>query len=201
MSSENAPQRVRSDRERGLLLVGGLAALMWVVEVIDLVAGDLDANGIQPREGDGLLGIFFAPFLHGDFGHLTGNTLPFLVLGGVIGLSGLVRVAKVTAIVVIGGGLGTWLFGPSDTVHIGASGVVFGYAAYLMTRAWYTRRMLHLLTGLLVLGVFGTTLLFGLVPTPGVSWQGHLFGALSGVLAARLLDGRRPERAPEPALA
>ena len=198
---EPHPQRPRSDRESGLLLVGAMAALMWAVEVVDLAAGDLDANGIQPREGDGLAGILLAPFLHGDFGHLIGNTIPFLVLGGVIALSGLVRVGAVTAIVALGGGLGTWLVGPGDTVHIGASGIVFGYATYLIARAWYTRRMLHLATGLLVLGLFGTTLLFGLVPTPGVSWQGHLFGALSGVLAARLLDARRADRTPEPALA
>jgi membrane associated rhomboid family serine protease len=199
--AEQHPERRRSERERGLLLVGALAALMWAVEVIDVAAGDLDSHGIQPREGDGLVGIVFAPFLHGDFGHLIGNTVPFLILGGVIALGGLARVAAVTAIVVVGGGIGTWLVGPDDTVHIGASGIVFGYASYLIARAWYTRRMLHLATGLLVLGVFGTTLLFGLVPTPGVSWQGHLFGALSGVLAARLLDGRRAGRAPEPALA
>ena len=200
MTTETPPQRIRSDRERGLILVGVLAAVMWAVEVVDLAAGDLDANGIQPRDLDGLVGIVLAPFLHGDFGHLIGNTIPFLVLGGVIALSGFVRIGAVTAIVAVVGGLGTWLIGPDDTVHIGASGVVFGYATYLIARAFYTRRMLHLGTGLLVLGLFGTTLLFGLVPTPGVSWQGHLFGAIAGVLAARLLDARRRERAPEPAL-
>ena len=195
MAVETKPERIRSDRERGLLLVGAMSALMWAVEVVDLAAGDLDANGIRPRDGDGVLGILLAPFLHGDFGHLIGNTIPFLVLGAVIALTGFVRVAKVTAIVAIGGGVGTWLVGPGDTIHIGASGVVFGYATYLIARAYYTRRMLHLGVGLLVLAMFGTTLLFGLVPTPGVSWQGHLFGALSGILAARLLDGHRPERA------
>ena len=193
--------RVRSERERGLLLVAAMAAVMWVVEIVDLAAGDLDANGIQPRDGDGLVGIALAPFLHGDFGHLIGNTIPFLILGGVIALSGLVRVAAVTMIVAVGGGIGTWLVGPADTVHIGASGVVFGYATYLLARGVYTRRMLHLGTGLLVLALFGTTLLFGLVPTPGVSWQGHLFGAISGVIAARVLDTKREERAPGPALA
>ena len=200
--ADSEPGRRRSDRERGLLFVGGMAALMWAVEVVDLVAGDLDANGIRPRDGDGLVGILLAPFLHGDFGHLLGNTLPFLVLGGVIALAGVARVAAVTGIVALGGGLGTWLVGPGDTVHIGASGIVFGYATYLIARAFYTRRLLHLGTGLVVLALFGTTLLFGLVPTPGMSWQGHLFGGLSGVLAARLLDGRRRGgRAPEPALA
>ncbi len=190
----------RSERERGLVLVGGMAALMWAVEVVDLAAGNLDANGIRPRDGDGLLGILLAPFLHGDFGHLIGNTIPFLVLGAVIALSGLVRVAAVTVIVAAGGGLGTWLVGPGDTVHIGASGLVFGYATYLLARGVYSRRLLHLGTGLLVLALFGTTLLFGLIPSAGVSWQGHLFGALSGVLAARVLDSRKELAAGGPAV-
>jgi membrane associated rhomboid family serine protease len=96
-------------------------------------------------------------------------------------------VAAVTAIVALVGGIGTWLTAPDGTVHIGASGLVFGFASYLIARGAYTRRPLHLLGGLLVLAVYGTTLLFGLVPTPGVSWQGHLFGAAGGVVAARAL--------------
>ena len=181
----------RGDRESGLLLVAGMAALMWVVEVADVIGGDFDANGIRPRDGEGLLGILLAPFLHGDFGHLIGNTIPFLALGAVIALSGVARVAAVTAIIAVGGGIGTWLVGPGDTVHIGASGIVFGYATYLLARGVYSRRLVHLGTGVLVLAVFGTTLLFGLIPSAGVSWQGHLFGALSGVLAARVLDSRK----------
>ena len=83
------------------------------------------------------------------------------------------------------GGLGTWLIAPADTIHIGASGLVFGFAAYLVARGVFSRRALHLGVGLAVLAVYGTTLLFGLVPTPGVSWQGHLFGAVGGVVAAQ----------------
>jgi len=186
MSVEVTP-RAPDERLRGVALVAGLAAVMWVVEVVDLVAGDLDSAGIRPRDGAGLIGIALAPFLHGGFGHLLGNTIPFLALGAAIALSGLARVAAVTVIVAVVGGLGTWLTAPAATVHIGASGLVFGYATYLVARGAYTRRMLHLATGLLVLGVYGTTLLFGLVPTPGVSWHGHAFGAIGGVLAAGLL--------------
>jgi membrane associated rhomboid family serine protease len=97
-------------------------------------------------------------------------------------------VAVVAAIVAVVGGLGTWLIAPAGTVHIGASGLVFGFAAYLVARGAYSRRPLHLAVGLAVLAVYGTTLLFGLVPHPGISWQGHLFGAVGGVVAARALD-------------
>ena len=180
----------RDERSRGLVLVVGMALLMWLVEVVDLVAGDLDSAGIRPRDTDGLAGIVVSPFLHGGFAHLLGNTIPFLILGAAIALGGLVRVAAVTAIVALIGGVGTWLTAPEGTAHIGASGLVFGFATYLVARGAYSRRALHLLGGLLVLAIYGTTLLFGLVPTPGVSWQGHLFGAVGGVVAARLVHRR-----------
>ena len=179
------------DRVRGLVFVGAMAALMWVVEVIDAAGGDLDANGIHPRDVDTLPDIAFAPFLHAGWGHLIGNTIPFLVLGGAIALSGLARTAAVTVIVVLVGGLGTWLIGPAGTNHIGASGLVFGFAAYLIARGIFSRRLLHLAAGLAVIAIYGATLLFSLVPHPGVSWQGHLFGAIGGIVAARVLDRRQ----------
>jgi membrane associated rhomboid family serine protease len=193
--STPATRAPRDAQRDGLALLIGMAALMWVVEIVDAVAFDLDSHGIQPRDVDGLPGIAFAPFLHAGFGHLIGNTLPFLLLGAAIALAGAARVAAVTAIVVVVGGVGTWIVGPENTVHIGASGVVFGYASYLMSRAFWTHRLVDVGLGLLVLGVYGTTLLFGLVPTPGVSWQGHLFGAIGGVVAARFVHVRKREAA------
>jgi membrane associated rhomboid family serine protease len=192
-TASRRPRLPADDRQRvrGLVLVGGMAALMWLVEVVDLVAGDLDSAGIRPRDPDGLPGVVLAPFLHGGFGHLLGNTVPFLVLGAAIALSGLARIAVVAAIVAVVGGLGTWLVAPAGTVHIGASGLVFGFAAYLVARGAFSRRALHLGVGLLVLAVYGTTLAFGFVPTPGVSWQGHLVGAVGGVVAARVVDGAK----------
>lgn len=172
------------DRTRGLIFIAAFAAVMWAVEIVDLVAGDLDSAGIRPRDAEGLVGIALAPVLHGDFGHLAANTMPFLVLGAAIALSGLARVVAVTAIVALVGGLGTWLTAPSATVHIGASGIVFGYATYLIARGIYSRRALHLGAGVVVALIYGTTLLFGLVPTPGVSWHGHAFGAVGGIVAA-----------------
>lgn len=176
----------------GFALVGAMAALMWVLEILDAaLGGDLDRFGIEPRETSGLDGILFSPFLHGGFGHLVGNTVPFLMLGCLIALGGAVRVLAVTAVVMGVGGIGTWITGPENSVHIGASGVVFGYAAYLISRFVYTRNLLHLGAGVAVVLVWGTTLLIGFVPTPGVSWQGHFFGAVGGVVAARVVHRRR----------
>jgi membrane associated rhomboid family serine protease len=133
-----------------------------------------------------------APFLHGGFGHLASNTVPFLVMGALIALSGLRRVLAVTVIVALVSGLGTWLIAPSTSLHIGASGVVFGYAGYLVARGLFDRRLRYLATGVLVALLYGSSLLLGLVPQEGISWQAHLFGAIGGLVAARVLARRRP---------
>ena len=191
MAAPAARSRTDDPVVRGVLLVVAMAAVMWVVEIADQIGGGrLDAYGIQPREIDGLDGVVFAPFLHAGFDHLIGNTIPFVLLGFAIALGGIARVAIVTAIVALVGGLGTWLVAPANTVHIGASGIVFGYAAYLVARGIYSRSVVQIVLGAVVLAVWGTTLLRGLVPEDGISWQGHLFGAIGGVLAARLLHRR-----------
>jgi membrane associated rhomboid family serine protease len=205
MSTPEAPT-ARGDRQQALVLVAGMAAVMWVVEVIDQVfsGAHIEQYGIRPHDApDGLIGIATAPFLHAGFGHLIGNTVPFVVLGATIALSGLARVAMTTAIVVVVGGLGVWLIAPTGTDHIGASGVVFGYASYLIARGLFSRNLLHLGVGVVVIAVYGSTLLFGLAPRDGISWQGHLFGGVGGVVAARALDARRDraERQGKPPLA
>ena len=184
------------DRVAGFQLVLAMAALMWVLEAIDVAAGHrLDSLGIEPRDGDGLAGVVAAPFLHAGFDHLLSNTIPFLAMGFVIAARGVVRVAAVTAIVALVSGLGTWLVAPPSTVHIGASGVVFGYAAYLLSRGFFNRSVVEVALGAVVAVVWGGALAGGLLPEEGVSWQGHLFGAVGGVVAARALAPKR-ERMP-----
>ncbi|WP_205699468.1 rhomboid family intramembrane serine protease [Conexibacter sp. SYSU D00693] len=181
-----------ASRETGLAIVAGSLGVMWAEGVVDRVGDlDLDRFGIVPRHVDGLDGILFSPFLHGGFDHLVGNTVPFALLGGLIALSGAARLLGVMAIVMVVGGLGTWLVAPENTVHIGASGLVFGFAAYLVARGVLSGRLLELAVGALVLAVWGVTLLQGLVPEDGISWQGHLFGAVGGVVAARVLAPAR----------
>lgn len=191
MATQVEPAPPRGERQQALVLVAAMVAVMWVLESVDQLAdGRLDTYGVEPRDTDGLVGILTAPFLHVGFAHLVANTVPFVVLGAAIALSGLARVLAVTALVAVIGGLGTWLIAPADTEHLGASGLVFGYASYLIARGIFSRRLVHLAVGVVVAGVYGTTLLLGLLPEEGVSWQGHLFGAIGGVIAARLLDAR-----------
>ena len=194
--SAAAAARRRADREHGLIFVAAMAALMWAAEIVDTaLGGDLDQYGIEPHDTDGLVGIVTAPFLHAGFGHLVGNTIPFLILGAAIALSGLARVVWATVIIAVVAGVGTWLVAPSGTEHIGASGIVFGYATYLITRGLFSRSMIHLAVGAVVLLIYGSTLLFSVVPRDGISWQGHLFGGIGGVIAAWALEARRPSPA------
>ena len=191
-------------------------ALLYLIEIIDQLTGhSLDRNGIQPLEADGLKGILFAPLLHADWAHLLANTVPALVLGFLVTLAGMSRFVWATAIIWIVGGLGTWLIGDigscrMETVHIGASGLIFGWLAFLLVFGWLTRHIWWIITSLVVLFVYGGILL-GALPVlnrcGGVSWQGHLCGAIAGVLAAYWLSGpereararRKADRLPGPA--
>jgi membrane associated rhomboid family serine protease len=166
--------------------------LMWALEIVDTALDNrLDEGGIVPREVEGLDGVIAAPFLHVGFGHLIANTLPFVAMGLVIALEGPLRLLGVTALVALISGLGTWLVAPAGTVHLGASGVVFGYATYLIARGLFNRRPVELGIGAVVVVLWGGALMAGLEPQQGISWQGHLFGAIGGVVAARVLSESR----------
>jgi membrane associated rhomboid family serine protease len=135
-----------------------------------------------------------APFLHFGFAHLIDNTVPFVFMGVFIALRGAGRLAAVTAIVIVIGGLGTWLVAPSNTETVGASGVVFGYATYLFVRGLFDRSWLEILIGVIVGVVWGGALASSIVPHQGVSWQGHVCGAVGGVVAAWVLASPRSRR-------
>jgi membrane associated rhomboid family serine protease len=188
-------RRTSDSRRTAIYIVIAMVALMWALEVVDVALDHrLDRYGIEPRDPDGLEGVVAAPFLHVGFGHLIANTIPFVLMGVLIAFEGPWRLVAVTAIVAIVSGLGTWLVAPENTIHLGASGVVFGFATYLIARGLFNRRAGELALGVGVAVLWGGALLGGLEPQRGISWQGHLFGALGGVLAAWAL-ARPPERA------
>jgi membrane associated rhomboid family serine protease len=176
----------------GFEVLALLIGAMWVSEIVDtMLNNQLDQYGIIPRELRGLPGIVLAPFLHLGFGHLIANTIPLAMLGALIAFGGARRLFSVTVIVVLIGGFGTWLLSPPNSVTIGASGLVFGYAGYLVSRALFTRRIGQFVIGVAVVLIWGGALLSGLVPQEGISWQGHLCGGIAGVIAAAMLGRDR----------
>ena len=184
----------RGARSRVVLaaqVIGGFVALLYLVELVDVVLGGrLDLAGVQPRETDGLDGILWAPLLHGSWAHLAANTVPLLVFGFLILLAGVTRWLAVTAVVWVLGGLGVWLTGGENTLHLGASILAFGWLVFLLVVGFFARSARQVLVGMLLLFLYGG-LLLGLLPgQPGVSWQGHLFGALGGLVAAWWLGTR-----------
>lgn len=184
-----APKGERPRWQLAALIIGCFTALLYVIEFVDaLLNGRLDAYGIQPLSLGGLSGILFAPMLHDGWDHLAANTIPLAVLGFLTLMTGIKRGLLATAIIWVIGGLGTWLTGGLHTNHLGASVLVFGWLAYLLVRGIFTRSFGQIALGVVILIIYGS-LLWGVLPgDPGVSWQGHMFGAIGGVVAAWVLS-------------
>ncbi len=183
--SQSLAKQVKSQA----LTLGGFVATFWGVEIINLAVfrDHLDTFGIIPRNFIGLRGIVFAPFLHGGFGHLLANTIPFVILGWLTMLQRTSDFWVVTVMTMFVGGMGVWLFAQPNSIHIGSSILIFGYLGFLLTRGYFQRNIPSIALSLLVGFIYGG-MIWGVFPSsPSVSWQGHLFGFLGGVLAARLI--------------
>ncbi|MGH2832677.1 MAG: rhomboid family intramembrane serine protease [Solirubrobacteraceae bacterium] len=181
----------------GIRALAVLVAIMWVVEIINSIDSyRLNSDGIIPRSFSHLYGILLAPFLHASFSHLLSNTVPFVILGAAIALAGASRLLLVSLIVALVSGLGTWLTAPGGSETVGASGVVFGYATYLISRGIFNRRVMEIAVGVLVAVLFGGALISDLIPHTGISWEAHLFGGIGGVIAAAALARPSDSRSP-----
>jgi membrane associated rhomboid family serine protease len=165
----------------------GIVLLMWGIALVNAALGfRLSAWGIRPRTVSGLLGIPLSPFLHGGIGHVLVNTIPFIILGWLVILHGTRLFLEVSVFVILVSGAGIWLFGRS-AYHVGASGLIFGYFGFLVARGYYERSLGSILVAFLTILLYGG-MLWGVLPvTARISWEGHLFGLLAGILAARLL--------------
>jgi membrane associated rhomboid family serine protease len=170
-----------------LVLVG----VMWVIEFVNWSSGHSFTHfGIVPRTADGLAGIPLAPFLHGSVAHMASNTVPLLILGGLVALSGAGRLLSTTVVVAILGGFGVWLMG-RPAVHIGASILIFGYFGYLLALALYERSVRSAVLAVITLVLY-SGMIWGVLPQERhISWEGHLFGFLGGIAAARLMRKSR----------
>jgi len=168
-----------------------LVAVCWVVFAVNnlILGGALTPHGIIPRRIGSLPGIIWSPFLHASFGHLAANTLPLLILGGILCARSRAEFIAVTAGgVFIGGGL-IWLLARKAD-HVGASGLIFCYFGFLTSRAWFDRTIITFCLALICLVGYGG-ILIGLLPVfPGVSWEGHLAGLAAGVASARMITNK-----------
>jgi len=182
-------QGSRQEIKTQAIILATFVAIFWLLEILDqfVFRGSLDIFGIIPHQVIGLRGILFAPFLHGDFPHLIANTVPFLILGWLVMLQETSDFFVVTGLTMLVGGLGVWLFAAPGSIHIGASILIFGYLGFLLLRGYFQRNIPSILLSILVFLLYGGTI-WGVLPSrPGISWQGHLFGFLGGVLAAKLI--------------
>ena len=180
---------------RASVVNGGLVALMWVLEAFDTItANSLDKFGITPRRVSELGDVFLAPWLHFGWGHLISNSVPFLVLGILIYLSGRFQYITTLVVTILASGLTVWLISPAWSNTAGASGIVFGFLSYLLVRGLFTKDWKQILIAVVVFALYGGVL-WGVLPTSaGVSWQAHLGGAGGGVLSAWLMHGGDPQQ-------
>ncbi len=182
-------QGSRQEIKTQAIILATFVAIFWLLEILDqfVFRDSLNYFGIIPHQVIGLRGILFAPFLHGDFPHLIANTVPFLILGWLVMLQETSDFFIVTGLTMLVGGLGVWLFAAPGSIHIGASILIFGYLGFLLLRGYFQRNIPSILLSILVFLLYGGTI-WGVLPSrPGISWQGHLFGFLGGVLAAKLI--------------
>jgi len=181
--------KIKTDNIRFILY---FVASLWVVHIVDwLLPYNLKSLGILPRNLKGLIGIFTAPFLHANLYHLISNTVPLLVLGVLLVIFyDRVALSVITFVIIVGGSL-VWLLGRS-AIHIGASGVIYGIAAFLIAYGIMRRKLVPVILSIVVAFIYGGSMLTGLLPGRGiVSWESHLFSAIAGVLAAFSLQDRR----------
>ena len=170
---------------RDLRGVIGLIVVIWVVFALDRFL-PLEALGLVPRTAGGLTGIIAMPFIHGNFQHLIGNTIPLavtlLLLAGSRANSG-----AIVLMITLLGGVTLWLFGRTAS-HIGASGLVFGLIAFHVFAGIFERRFQSMVISGIVGLLYATTFLKGVIPLQkGVSWEGHLFGGIAGIVVAFLM--------------
>ena len=194
MQRESEGKNLGEQLKVPIMIIGAFLLAIWAVEIVDLLffRSGLDSFGIRPRTLNGLLGIIWAPFLHGGFAHLIANTGPILVLGLILLASRpLPQFFKLTGLIMLIGGLGTWLFAPRFSVHIGASGLIFGYFAFLLLSAYFERSCRNIMIAVIVLFLY-SGIIWGVLPQGnGISWQTHLFGFIGGGFAAYLFADRK----------
>ncbi|MEU7789076.1 MULTISPECIES: rhomboid family intramembrane serine protease [unclassified Amycolatopsis] len=194
-----------AEAKKALWVMVGLLAVLWAVQIFNSL-GDYDLSqefGIEARDPASLPEIFSAPFMHSSWGHIEGNSGPLFVFGFLAAYRGVKKWLGVSVLIIVASGLGVWFTSPSDSITVGASGLVFGYFGYIIVRGLFDRHPIDIVIGLVMALCFAYQFTSLLPTDERVSWQGHLFGFAGGIIGGWLFRDKRPKAvaAPDPATA
>ncbi|HJP19880.1 MAG TPA: rhomboid family intramembrane serine protease [Nitrospinota bacterium] len=187
METDNAKKALNNQIKTSIGCIFGFALMIWAIELVNMFMGhQLNRFGILPRTFTGLIGIPLSPFLHGGIWHTLMNTVPFVVLGGLIITRGIGEFLEVSLFIILAAGGCLWLFGRAS-YHVGASGLIFGYFGFIVARGFFDKSISSIIVAFITLFLYGGVILWGLIPiSPYISWEGHLFGLIAGVLGSWL---------------
>ncbi|HET7016449.1 MAG TPA: rhomboid family intramembrane serine protease [Streptosporangiaceae bacterium] len=194
ISPEEAQAFVVNARRAFFVMVGALA-IIWAIQVANVLDSYhlSQSYGIRPRDIPGLPYILTAPFLHASWTHIEGNSGPLFIFGFLAAYRGIGKFFAVTAVVIVTSGLAAWFFEASNTVGVGASGVVFGYFGYIIVRGIFDRRAVDVVIGAVMALCFAYQFSV-LLPHQGIGWQAHVGGVVGGIAAGWLFRDSRAVR-------
>ncbi|MER5885297.1 rhomboid family intramembrane serine protease [Streptomyces sp. NPDC001941] len=185
-------EEIIAEARKAFFVMFGFMVVVWALQIVNWASGyDLDREfGLIPNDPSRLPAILTAPFLHFGWDHIEANSGPLFVFGFLAAYRGVVRFLWLTLLVAVSSGLAVWLFQGSNTLGVGASGLVFGYFGYVVLRGLFDRRLIDTLIGIVMAASFAYLVTVAVPGTPGVSWLAHLGGLVGGMAGAYLLRDR-----------
>lgn len=199
MGTEDA-ESMLAEARRALFVMVGFVALLWLIQLINEADGLrlIQEFGIRPRALSSLPDILTAPFVHVSWTHIEANSGPLFIFGFLAAYRGVVRFLGLTVLVILVSGLAAWLTAPSDTVGVGASGVVFGYLGYILVRGLFDRHVIDIIIGAVMALCFAYQFTV-LLPHAGIGWQDHIGGLVGGIAGGWVFrDRSRSDKARAP---
>ena len=177
--------------KKAFLIPISFALFMWLINIVQFVTGiNFGGLGVHPRDNDSLIRILTSPLIHGNWEHLISNTLPLLILGVLLFLTYEKIAIWIWLLNYIFTGLLVWLFARGETYHIGASGIIYGLASFLFFSGFFRMdiKAIAIASGV---AIFYGGLIWGILPMqPGVSWESHLFGGITGLTLSYLFRNK-----------
>jgi membrane associated rhomboid family serine protease len=186
-----------AEARKAFFVMFGFMVVIWAVQIVNWADHyQLDTDyGLIPLKAARLPEIFTAPFLHFSWDHIEGNSGPLFVFGFLAAYRGVLRFLWLTLLVTLTSGLAVWLFQGTDTLGVGASGLIFGYFGYVVLRGIFDRHLIDTLIGVVMAASFAYLVTVALPGTPGVSWLAHMGGLVGGMIGAWLLRDRQARAA------